>query len=123
MATLDDSGLQVDTLAAVVSRMQTSLSGEFGFTLATSDNAQVTKLLKVFAREVVSVQQALLPVLTSLSLDLATGVQLVNLAALNGSQRLAATRSSICSARSFWTSASRQMPHTIPCSRSAGSGV
>lgn len=95
MATLDDSGLQVDTLAAVVSRMQTSLSGEFGFTLATSDNAQVTKLLKVFAREVVSVQQALLPVLTSLSLDLATGVQLVNLAALNGSQRLAATRSSI----------------------------
>lgn len=95
MAALDDSGLTIDTTAALISEMLAELRGEFGLDFLTSDTAQVVKLLKVFARQAVSTQSLLQTVLDALSLGQATGTQLVRLAQLNGTNRTAATRSSI----------------------------
>jgi hypothetical protein len=92
---LDNSGLQIDTVASVVSTMTNELRTEFGLDVIVSDTSQVGKLMKVFARQIVSTQQGLLDVSSSLSLDQATGVQLVRLAQLNGTSRIAATRSTI----------------------------
>jgi hypothetical protein len=95
VATLDDSGLTVDTTAAVTAAMLAELRTEFGLDFLTTDTAQVVKLLKVFARQVVSTQAALQVVLDALSLGQATGTQLVRLCELNGTDREPATRSSI----------------------------
>ena len=92
---LDNSGLQIDTTASIVTTMLAQLRDEFGLDFLTTDTSQVVKLLKVFARQLVSTQGGLKVVVDALSLDETTGTQLVNLALLNGTSRLAATRSSI----------------------------
>lgn len=92
---LDDSGLTTDTVASITSTMLAELREEFGLDFLTTDTAQVVKLIKVFARRTVAVQAALQSVLDALSLGQATGTQLVRLAALNGTTRIGATRSSI----------------------------
>jgi hypothetical protein len=95
VAELDDSGLTIDTTAALVSEMLAELRTEFGLDFLTSDTAQIVKLLKVFARRTASAQSLLQNVLDALSLGQATGTQLVRLCELNGTDRLPATRSSI----------------------------
>jgi hypothetical protein len=93
MATLDSSGLKIQTQEEILAEFFSKIQAVFGNTVNTDIESVFGQIANIFAELRAVDQQALLAVYNGFNPNSATGVSLDSLAALTGSIRLGASQS------------------------------